>query len=351
MLFTKAGAALVLATVFTPPPQVWAQTAAQGDFPAFAVDRANWPSVWNTTACSDKISVPATCAELTAGFELAGVAPERYLIAPVAADGVHGVCNTAGEYVAGEDQQCGKAVFRFYCEEDAVVTFAAEGMRGHAGQYGGNTDSIWSWQDDQINRLFLRQPFSSPSAWRLGGLGAGFVARQGAHTVVFSEREDGAKLRSVALTSGFPSCHFGQPDPDRTAIPGLERQIGAISSQMNVADSSMRADIDELQSNLNTAQSNMAAMSSAMAAMSSTMATVTDRLAQPVVVVPSYTTSGSGSAAGSVPSVEAAGADVILTAPNGGVKITSRDCATVDVCELGRQMAAVTDQLNAPRPM
>ena len=225
-------------------------------------------------------------------------------------------------------------------------------MRGDAGRFGGNTDSFWSWQDDQINLMHLNRPFTSPSAWRLGGLGASFIARQGAHTVVFSEREDGAKLRSVALTSGFPSCHFGQPDPDRTAIPGLERQIGAISSQMNVADTSMRADIAELQSNLNTAQSNMAAMSSsmstAMAAMSSTMATVTDRLAQPVYTVPAYTTGGAVAPADGGPSVEAAGTDVILNAPNGGVKIASRNCATVDVCELGRQMEAVTNQLNAP---
>ena len=50
--------------------------------------------------------------------------------------------------------------------------------------------------------MHFSSPFRSASEWRIGQMGNGFHARRGTHTVVLSEREDGAKIRAVSMVAG-----------------------------------------------------------------------------------------------------------------------------------------------------
>ena len=123
-----------------------------------------------------------------------------------------------------------------------------------------------------------------------------------------------------------------------TSVEQMSTNQAAASTHVSTMQAASAAETSSLRAQLSTAQSQLTDLQALVSS-------VTAKLSQPV---PAFAIEPGRPDNGEPPSVEAMGSDVIITAPSGGVKISSRDCATVDVCALGRQIEAVASQLNSP---
>lgn len=301
--------------------------------------------------------------------------------ASTASDANHWACTPSGTVARPFDapnlgsNDCGYAIFRVYCDRPVAVNFQLE-MSFPAGGRGPNDDSMYASLDgdrtydgdDLFAYHLTRVPPNPQWAATMPAFQNDQNIESGAHFFGVAEREDGTMLRSVRITTGFPSCTFGEPAPPTTAdlaaqilrletatnnrVSVLERNVAGLVTELSALQAtaeltaSLVGEMSSLREDLQT-QSDDASRQTQL--VDDRVDAMASRMAVQAAAVPTFAVSSdvSGTGRGSVPTITAEAADLTLATGGGTgvVKLSTAECFETDLCELAQSVAAITAAL------
>lgn len=129
-----------------------------------------------------------------------------------------------------------------------------------------------------------------------------------------------------------------------TQLGDVARAIAALERRQDDADTAAAT----LRADLSTTRSTLAVTQTELNTTRSTLSTLKAGVSRTIAGIPPSRVSPDDlfcTGSGCKPVVAASGADVIIQAPSGAVRLQSAECGGVDICELRQQIQAITGAL------